>query len=208
MVHTSTSETYGTAQYVPIDEKHPLQGQSPYSASKIGADMMAESFYRSFGTPVAIIRPFNTYGPRQSARAVIPTIISQLLSGYDEIKLGSLSPTRDLNYAKDTAEGFIKIAESEKTVGQVINIGSGKEISIGDLAEKIIKLTGKDAQVVSEEQRIRPEKSEVNRLCADNSKAYELTGWKPQYTLEQGLKETIEWIESNLHRYKAGIYNV
>ena len=208
VVHTSTSETYGTAQYVPIDEKHPLQGQSPYSASKIGGDMMAESFYRSFGTPVAVIRPFNTYGPRQSARAVVPTIISQLLSGYEEIKLGALSPTRDLNYVKDTVEGFIKIAESDKSIGQVINIGSGKEISIGDLADKIIKLTGKDAKVVSEEQRIRPEKSEVNRLCADNTKALNLTGWEPRYTLDEGLKETIQWVENNLHLYKAGIYNV
>lgn len=208
VIHTSTSETYGTAQYVPIDEKHPLQGQSPYSASKIGADMMAESFYRSFNTPVAIIRPFNTYGPRQSARAVIPTIISQLLSGKKEIKLGALTPTRNLNYVKDTVEGFIKIAESDKSIGQVINVGSGKEISIGDLAEKLIQLTGKEAQIICDEQRVRPEKSEVERLCADSRKAFELTGWHPKYTLDEGLRETVDWILDNLQYYKPEIYNV
>lgn len=208
IVHTSTSETYGTALYVPIDEKHPLQGQSPYSASKIAADMMAESFYRSFNIPVAIIRPFNTYGPRQSARAVIPTIISQILSGANKIKLGNLTPTRDFNYVKDTVEAFIKVAECDKTVGQVVNAGSNYEVSIGDLAKTIIKLIGKEVEIICDEQRLRPEKSEVNRLWADNSKIKQLTGWQPKYTLEEGLKETIKWIESNMQYYKPNIYNV
>ncbi len=208
IVHTSTSETYGTALYVPIDEKHPLQGQSPYSASKIAADMMAESFYRSFNVPVAIIRPFNTYGPRQSARAVIPTIITQILSGADRIKLGSLTPTRDFNYVKDTVEAFIKVAECEQTVGQVVNAGSNYEISIGDLAKTIIKLIGKEVEIKCDEQRLRPEKSEVNRLWADNTKIKKLTGWQPKFTLEEGLKETIQWIENNMQYYKPYIYNV
>lgn len=208
VVHTSTSEVYGTAQYVPIDEKHPLQGQSPYSASKIGADMIAESFYRSFETPVSIIRPFNTYGPRQSARAVIPTIISQILSGKYEIELGALTPTRDFNYVKDTVEGFIKIAESDKTIGKVTNIGTGKEISIKELVEKISKLMNKEINIICEEERIRPEKSEVNRLCACNKQALAITDWKPQYTLDEGLKETIEWIKENLNYFKTDIYNV
>ncbi|WP_071063691.1 NAD-dependent 4,6-dehydratase LegB [Andreesenia angusta] len=208
IVHTSTSETYGTALYVPIDEKHPMQGQSPYSSSKIGADKMAESFYKSFDTPVATIRPFNTYGPRQSARAVIPTVISQILSGKKKIELGSLTPTRDFNYVKDTAEAFIKVAESDKTIGQVVNAGSNKEISIGDLVEKIIKISEKEVEIVYDEQRIRPEKSEVNRLLADNSRIKELTGWKPSYTLDQGLKETIEWIGENLNYFKSDIYNL
>ena len=208
LIHTSTSEVYGTAQYVPIDENHPLQGQSPYSASKIGADMMAESYYRSFGTPVAIIRPFNTYGPRQSARAVIPTIISQVLSGSKEIKLGSLTPTRDFNYVKDTVEGFIKVAESEKTVGNVTNIGAGREISIGDLAHRIIALSGRDVKITCEEERLRPEKSEVNRLWACNKRAFNITDWKPKYTLDEGLINTIQWVEENLHYFKADIYNV
>lgn len=208
IVHTSTSEVYGTAQYVPIDEKHTLQGQSPYSASKISADMMAESYYRSFGTPVATIRPFNTYGPRQSARAVIPTIISQVLSGTKEIKLGSLTPTRDFNYVKDTVEGFIRVAESFKTIGTVTNIGTGKEIEIGDLAKKIITLTDKNVEIICEGERLRPEKSEVNRLCACNKKALSITDWEPQYTLDQGLQETIKWIENNLHYFKTNIYNV
>lgn len=207
IIHTSTSETYGTAQYVPIDEKHPLQGQSPYSASKIGGDMMAESYYRSFNTPVAIIRPFNTYGPRQSARAVIPTIISQVLAGKENIKLGALTPTRDLNYVKDTVEGFIKIAESDKTIGDVTNIGSGKEISVESLAKLIFDLMGKNINILSDEDRIRPENSEVNRLCADNRKALETTGWSPQYSLEQGLRETIEWMKDNMKYYKSDIYN-
>ncbi|MCT4605047.1 MAG: NAD-dependent 4,6-dehydratase LegB [Marinisporobacter sp.] len=208
VVHTSTSETYGTALYVPIDEKHPLQGQSPYSASKIGADKMVESYYRSFNLPVATIRPFNTYGPRQSARAVIPTIISQILAGKKNIKLGTLSPTRDFNYVKDTAEGFIKMAEVDESVGQVINVGTNNEISIGDLVKKIIKLTGKEVTIECEESRLRPEKSEVNRLWCDNSKAREILNWCPAYTLEEGLMETIEWIKANMHYFKTDIYNV
>ena len=208
IVHTSTSETYGTALYVPIDEKHPMQGQSPYSASKIGADKIAESFYKSFNLPVATIRPFNTYGPRQSARAVIPTIISQVLSGKTEIKLGDLSPTRDFSYVKDTAEAFIKIAESDKTIGEVINAGSNYEISVGDTIELIIKLIGKEVKVIRDEERIRPQNSEVNRLWADNTKIKELTGWSPKFTLEEGLKETIDWMKDNLQYYKTDIYNV
>ncbi|WP_017211321.1 NAD-dependent 4,6-dehydratase LegB [Clostridium beijerinckii] len=208
IVHTSTSETYGTALYVPIDEKHPMQGQSPYSASKIGADKIAESFYRSFNLPVATIRPFNTYGPRQSARAVIPTIISQILAGKTEIQLGSLTPTRDFNYVKDTAEAFVKIAESEKTVGEVINAGSNYEISIGDTVKKIIDIIGKDVKIVCDEERIRPEKSEVNRLWADNTKIKELTEWVPQYSIDDGLSETVEWIKSNMKYFKTNIYNV
>ncbi|MCY6958627.1 NAD-dependent 4,6-dehydratase LegB [Clostridium brassicae] len=208
IVHTSTSETYGTALYVPIDEKHPMQGQSPYSASKIGADKMAESFYRSFNLPITTLRPFNTYGPRQSARAVIPTIISQILAGKKEIQLGSLTPTRDFNYVKDTAEAFIKAAESDKTIGEVINAGSNYEISIGDLVKKIIELTGRDVKIICDDERIRPEKSEVNRLWADNTKIKELTDWAPKYTLDEGLKETIEWVKNNLQYFKTDIYNV
>ena len=205
---TSTSEVYGTAQYVPIDEKHPYQGQSPYSATKIGADRLAESFYRSFGLPVSIVRPFNTFGPRQSARAVIPTIISQLLAGKEEIKLGSLTPTRDFNYVKDTAAGFIAIAESEKTVGEEINIATQQEISIGDLAQEIISQINPNAKIVCDEQRLRPEKSEVNRLLGSNAKIKALTDWKQQYTFAEGIGETIEWMKSNLNAYKAEIYNV
>ena len=205
---TSTSEVYGTAQYVPIDEKHPFQGQSPYSATKIGADRLAESFYRSFRLPAAIVRPFNTYGPRQSARAVIPTIITQLLAGKTEIKLGMLTPTRDFNYVKDTAEGFVAIAESDKTVGEEINIASQREISIGDLASEIIKQINPNAELVCDEQRIRPEKSEVNRLLGSNEKIQKLTNWKPRYSLEQGLGETIEWVRQNMKCYKPDIYNV
>ena len=208
IVHTSTSETYGTALYVPIDEKHPMQGQSPYSASKIGGDKIAESFYRSFNLPVATIRPFNTYGPRQSARAVIPTIISQILSGKTEIKLGSLTPTRDFNYVKDTAEAFIKVAESDETVGKVLNAGSNHEISIGDLAKKIVSIIGKNVKIICDDERLRPEKSEVNRLWADNAKIKELTTWKPQYTLDEGLKETMNWIRDNMKYFKTDIYNV
>lgn len=208
VVHTSTSEAYGTAQYVPIDEQHPLQGQSPYSATKIGADKLAEAFHLSFGVPVAIIRPFNTYGPRQSSRAVIPTIISQALT-QPEIHLGSLTPTRDLNYVLDTAAGFIHIAASDQAVGQVINIGSGKEISIGNLARLILSLMGKpDVPIISESQRTRPEASEVNRLCADNQKAWTLTGWKPEYTLQQGLEETIAWVAEHIQNYRPSLYNV
>jgi NAD dependent epimerase/dehydratase len=206
VVHTSTSETYGTAMYVPIDEKHPLQGQSPYSASKIGADKIAESYYLSFGLPVATIRPFNTYGVRQSARAVIPTIISQALSGK-KIKMGSLHPTRDYTYVTDTAQGFIKIAESPKSTGEVINIGSNSEVSIGDLVEKITSLMGADAEIICDETRIRPEKSEVERLWCDNSKARKLLHWEPKVPLEKGLKNTIEWMKENLSSYKPNIYN-
>ena len=207
VVHTSTSEVYGTAVTVPISEDHPLQGQSPYSASKIGADKIAESFYLSFGVPVATIRPFNTYGPRQSARAVIPAIISQALKG-NAIKLGSLTPKRDLNYVSDTVEGFIKVAESKRSLGEVINIGSGREITIGELAGKIIDILGKDIKIVADKSRIRPKKSEVGRLLADNRKAKKLLGWTPKVSLEEGLKKTIEWIKDNQDYYKTDIYNV
>ena len=205
---TSTSEVYGTAQYVPIDEKHPYQGQSPYSATKIGADRLAESFYRSFDLPVTIVRPFNTFGPRQSARAVIPTIIMQLLAGKQEIKLGSLTPTRDFNYVKDTANGFIKIFESDKTIGQEINIATQKEISIGDLANELIRQINPSAKIITDDIRLRPEKSEVNRLLGCNEKIKKLTTWEPQYTFEQGLAETIEFLKNNLDRYKVDEYNV
>ena len=205
---TSTSEVYGTAQYVPIDEKHPYQGQSPYSATKIGADRLAESFYRSFELPVAIVRPFNTYGPRQSARAVIPTIITQLLAGKTEIKLGSLTPTRDFNYVKDTAAGFIAIAESDKTVGEEINIATGQEISIGDLAKEIISQINPAAKIVCDEDRLRPDKSEVNRLLGDNTKLKTLTNWQQKYTFSEGIAETIERLKGNLDKYKTDIYNV
>lgn len=205
---TSTSEVYGSARYVPIDEAHPFQGQSPYSATKIGADRLAESFYRSFSLPVAIVRPFNTYGPRQSARAVIPAIISQLLAGAGEIRLGSLTPTRDFNYVKDTVNGFIEIEKSEKTIGEEINIASQKEISIGELASELINQIDPKARIICESQRLRPEKSEVNRLLGSNQKLKELTGWNQEYTLSLGLKETISWMEKNLDKYKAGIYNL
>ena len=207
---TSTSEVYGTAQYVPIDEAHPYQGQSPYSASKIGADRMAESYYRSFGLPVTIVRPFNTFGPRQSARAVIPTIITQLLSGETEIKLGSLDPTRDFNYVKDTAAGFLAMLENDNTIGKEINIATNNEISIGELAEEIIRQLNPQAKIVCDSQRLRPEKSEVERLLGSNEKLTKLTGWKHTYTFAQGISETIEWFRhpENLERYKAGIYNV
>jgi len=214
VVHTSTSEVYGTAQYVPIDENHPLQGQSPYSASKIGADQMAIAFYRSFETPVAIIRPFNTYGPRQSARAVIPTIITQLASGNRKIKLGSLHPTRDFNYIKDTVNGFISVMTHDESIGEVINIGSNFEVSIGETAKLIAEIMGVDIEIETDDVRIRPEKSEVERLWADNSKAKALLGWEPKYGgkegFKRGLKETIEWFtdERNLSRYKADVYNI
>ena len=207
VVHTSTSETYGTAQYVPIDENHSLQGQSPYSASKIGADKIAESFFLSFGLPVATIRPFNTYGPRQSVRAIIPVIITQLLNG-GPLRIGSLNPTRDLNYVSDTIDGFIKVAESDRSIGEVINIGSGQEISIGDLARKIMKILGKDLEILTDEQRVRPEKSEVQRLLADNRKARELIGWEPKTPLDEGLKKTIAWFTENKGHYKSTIYNL
>ncbi|WP_129597521.1 NAD-dependent 4,6-dehydratase LegB [Anaerophilus nitritogenes] len=205
---TSTSEVYGTAQYVPIDEKHPYQGQSPYSATKIGADRLAESFYRSFNMPITIVRPFNTYGPRQSARAVIPTIITQLLDGKEEIKLGSLTPTRDFNYVKDTANGFIEIAKSDKTIGEEINIATQQEISIGQLAEELIRQINPNAKIICDEQRLRPQKSEVNRLLGANEKIKKLTSWKPNYTFEQGLAETIEFFKYNLDKYKTDIYNI
>lgn len=205
---TSTSEVYGTAQYVPIDEKHPYQGQSPYSATKIGADRLAESFYRSFDLPVSIVRPFNTFGPRQSARAVIPTIITQLLAGKKEIKLGALSPTRDFNYVKDTANGFIEIYESDKTIGEEINIATQKEISIGQLAEELIRQINPEAKIVCDEQRLRPKNSEVNRLLGSNEKICRLTKWKQQYTFEEGLAETIDFLRNNLEKYKIDIYNL
>ncbi len=205
---TSTSEVYGTARYVPIDEAHPFQGQSPYSATKIGADRLAESFYRSFGLPVSIVRPFNTYGPRQSARAVIPTIISQLLAGKDEIRLGALTPTRDFNYVKDTAAGFLAIAESEQTIGEEINIATQREISIGELAQEIIRQIRPQAKIVCEEQRLRPEKSEVNRLLGSNEKLRRLTDWEPRYTFAEGIAETIAWMRGHMDAYKADIYNV
>lgn len=205
---TSTSEVYGTAQYVPIDEKHPLQGQSPYSATKIGADRLAESFYRSFQLPVTIVRPFNTYGPRQSARAVIPTIITQLLAGKTEIKLGSLTPTRDFNYVKDTVNGFISIYESDRTIGEEINIAMQKEVSIGNLAEELIGQINPNAQIICDEERLRPEKSEVNRLLGCNEKIMRLTDWRPQYSLEEGLRITIDFFRDNLHKYKVDLYNL
>ncbi len=205
---TSTSEVYGTAQYVPIDEKHPFQGQSPYSATKIGADRLTESFYRSFGLPATIVRPFNTYGPRQSARAVIPTIITQLLTGKGEIKLGSLTPTRDFNYVKDTVNGFIEIYKSDKTIGEEINIATQKEISIGQLAEELIRQINPKARIICDEQRVRPEKSEVNRLLGSNKKITELTDWRPEHTFEEGLSETICFLRDNLDRYKPDIYNL
>ncbi len=206
-VHTSTSETYGTAQYAPIDESHPSQAQSPYAASKIGADKIAESFYMSFGLPVVTVRPFNTYGPRQSARAVIPTIIVQCLDGKS-VKLGNLEPTRDLTYVTDTVDGFIRAAESDKAVGATINIGSGQEISIGDLARKIISITEPTVSVEIEPQRVRPKTSEVTRLVADVSKARDLFGWEPTVSLDEGLTKTIEWMRHNIDRYRPEMYTV
>ena len=210
VIHTSTSEVYGTAQYVPIDEKHSLQPQSPYSATKIGADAMAMSFHSAFDLPVTTARPFNTYGPRQSARAVIPTIIGQIAAGKKQIKLGDLTPTRDFNYVLDTCRGFIALAESDKTIGEVINIGSGVEISVGDTLNLIKKIMNSDVEFITDKQRLRPEKSEVFRLCCDNTKIHELTGFLPEYSLKKGLKETIGWFTSsdNLSRYKIDIYNV
>lgn len=207
---TSTSEVYGTAQYTPIDEKHPFQGQSPYSASKIGADRIAESFYKSFNTPVVIVRPFNTFGPRQSARAVIPTIITQLLSGETVLKLGSLTPTRDFNYVKDTCLGFIQIAESDKVIGEEINIATGKEFTIKHVADYLIANLNPSAEIVSKEERFRPEKSEVFQLIGDATKIKTLTNWTPQFSLEQGLLETVDWFkdDSNLKKYKSWLYNI
>ncbi|KQL36752.1 NAD-dependent 4,6-dehydratase LegB [Psychrobacillus sp. FJAT-21963] len=214
VVQTSTSEVYGTALYVPIDEEHPLQGQSPYSASKIGADQMALSFYRSFNTPVSIIRPFNTYGPRQSARAVIPTIISQVASGKSTIKLGAISPTRDFNYVKDTISGFISVMNSEKSIGEVINIGSNYEVSIGETAEMIADIMNVNLKIETDELRLRPEKSEVERLWAENKKAKELLGWEPSFGgkdgFKRGLEETIKWFTKpeNLSSFKTDVYNI
>jgi dTDP-glucose 4,6-dehydratase len=207
VVHTSTSEVYGTARTVPIDENHPLQGQSPYSASKIGADKIAESFHLSFGLPVVTVRPFNTFGPRQSARAVIPTIITQALNG-SEIRLGNLEPTRDLNFVADTVEGFIKAAETPQAIGETINLGSGREISIGDLAALILKLMNRDLPIALEGARVRPENSEVDRLCADSRKGQSILGWSPKYSLEDGLAATVDWIRENSERYRSGVYVV
>ena len=205
---TSTSETYGTAQYVPIDEKHPSVGQSPYSATKIGADQLADSYFRSFNTPVKIVRPFNTYGPRQSARAIIPTVITQMLSGKTELNLGNLDPTRDLTFVKDTAKGFLAIYNSDKCFGQATNIGMNEEISVKDLIKLISELIGKEVIVKQDHQRVRADKSEVERLMCDNSKLKELTDWAPEYSLKSGLIETIEFLKANLDRYKPDLYNV
>ena len=210
VIHTSTSEVYGTAQYVPIDEKHPLQPQSPYSASKIGADSMAMSYFNAFNLPLTIARPFNTYGPRQSARAVIPTIITQIASGKKEIHLGDVTPTRDFNYVADTCDGFIALANNSECVGDVVNIGSNYEISVGDTLNLIKDIMGSDVQFITDEQRLRPEKSEVFRLWCDNSKIEKLTGFRPQHDIRNGLEKTIDWITrpANLAKYKADIYNV
>ncbi len=205
---TSTSEVYGTAQYVPIDEKHPYQGQSPYSATKIGADRLAESFWRSFALPLTIVRPFNTFGPRQSARAVIPTIITQLLAGADSIKLGSLSPTRDFNFVTDVAAAFMALAGCEAALGQEVNIATGREISIGQLAEELIRQVNPSARVLCDEARLRPEHSEVERLLGDASKLRALTGWEPKVSFEEGLARTIEWFRGHLDGYKTGLYNI
>ena len=207
---TSTSEVYGTAQYVPIDEQHPYQGQSPYSASKIGGDRMAEAFYKSFNLPVTIVRPFNTYGPRQSARAIIPTIITQLLAGQEEIKLGDLLPTRDLLYVEDTVRGFYEIGQSDRTIGQEINIATQEEISIGELAQNLIRLINPNARILCDQQRLRPEKSEVMRLMGSNVKIKELTAWRPAFSLEQGLLKTVNWFKDkeNLRLYKPNVYNI
>jgi len=210
VIHTSTSEVYGTAQYVPIDENHPLQPQSPYSATKIAADAMAMSFYNAFDLPVTIARPFNTYGPRQSARAVIPTIITQIASGVKEIKLGDVTPTRDFNYVDDTCRGFIALAECDESIGETVNIGSNSEITIGDTLNLIKELMGSDVEFIVDEDRIRPEKSEVFRLWCDNTKIEKLTGFKPQVDIREGLQKTIDWIvqPDNLKNYKSEIYNV
>jgi len=210
IIVTSTSEVYGTAQYVPIDEKHPLQPQSPYSATKIGADAIAESFYRAFDLPLTIARPFNTYGPRQSARAVIPTIITQIANDKKQIKLGDVTPTRDFNFVKDTCRGFIELAKCEKSNGETVNIGSNFEISIGETLDLIKKIMNSDVEFITDDQRLRPEKSEVNRLWCDNTKINSLCGFKPEYSIERGLAETIEWFKNpeNLKKYKADIYNV
>jgi len=214
VIHTSTSEVYGTAQYVPITEVHPLQGQSPYSASKIGADQIAQSFYLSFGTPVVTLRPFNTYGPRQSARAVIPTIITQIANGQRQIRLGAVHPTRDFNFVADTVSGFIRALESDSGIGEVINVGSNFEISIGDTARTIAEVMNTEIEILTDEQRMRPKKSEVERLWADNTRAVELLGWEPAYSglegFRRGLSETVAWLTdpANLGRYEADRYNL
>lgn len=210
VVVTSTSEVYGTALYVPIDENHPRQGQSPYSATKIGGDAMADAFYRSFDLPVVTVRPFNTYGPRQSARAVIPTIITQLLAGVRELKLGSVTPTRDLNFVADTTAGFIALAECDAAVGRDVNVGAGREISVGDLAAKLIEITGTEARIVTDEVRLRPGKSEVERLLASSELVRDLTGWEPRVSLDEGLRRTVEWFsdEFNRSRYKWESFNM
>lgn len=214
VVHTSTSEVYGTARFVPITEGHPLQGQSPYSASKIGADQIAQSFYLSFGTPVVTLRPFNTYGPRQSARAVIPTIITQIANGESKIKLGAVHPTRDFNYVADTVNGFIQALETDAGAGEVINLGSNFEVSIGDTAQAIADVMGVDIEIITDDQRLRPDKSEVERLWADNKKAKELLGWQPAYSgfdgFKRGLEETVDWFTSsdNMKAYKSDRYNL
>lgn len=210
VIHTSTSEVYGTAQYVPIDEKHPLQAQSPYSASKIGADAMAMSYFNAFDLPLTIARPFNTYGPRQSARAVIPTIITQIANNVKSIKLGDVSPTRDFNYVEDTCRGFLALAQSDNTIGKTLNIGSNFEISVGDTLNLIKKIMKSDVTFILDDQRLRPDKSEVFRLWCDNSEMIKLTGFRPSYNIEQGLEATIEWFSNpdNLKKYKHNIYNV
>ena len=210
LIHTSTSEVYGTAQYVPIDESHPLQAQSPYSASKIGADAMAMSFYNAFELPLTTVRPFNTYGPRQSNRAVIPTIISQIAKGMTQIKLGDVSPTRDFNYVADTCRGFLELALCDNAIGEVVNIGSNFEISVGDTLHLIKEIMGSNVEFLTDEERLRPEKSEVFRLWCDNSKINSLTGFKPEFSIRDGLQTTIDWFgkAENLSRYKANIYNV
>ena len=208
IIQTSTSEVYGTARYIPINELHPLQPQSPYSASKIGADNLALSYYHSFNMPVVVARPFNTYGPRQSARAIIPTIISQILSGKREIVLGNLTPTRDLNFVQDTVNGFIKTAQCDDIIGETVNIGSGREIAIGDLVKLIAQIMNAKINIVQDDQRIRPGKSEVERLLCDNTKIKEYTDWSPQVSLESGLEDTVKWLKDNLQFYKPELYNV
>ena len=208
VIHTSTSEIYGTAQYVPIDEKHPINPQSPYAASKASADLLALSFHRSFGLPVTVVRPFNTYGPRQSARAVIPTVIGQILDGNGKIRLGNLLPTRDLTYVDDTVSGFIAAALSEKSVGEVLNLGTGREISIGDLAKKIAQIIGREVEIEEDPERVRPEGSEVERLLSAPGKMKELTGWTAKVSLEEGLESTVQWMRDRNDLYKNDIYNV
>lgn len=208
VIHTSTSEVYGTAKYIPINEDHPLQPQSPYSASKIGADAAAMSFYYSFNLPLVVARPFNTYGPRQSARAIIPALISQIAAGEKQIRVGNLSPTRDFNYVKDTVRGLVQLAKCDDAVGETVNIGSNSEVSMGDLVNTIKSLMNSDCEIITEQQRIRPDKSEVQQLRCDNSKIKKLTGYTPNYSLETGLNETIAWVKKNLAKYKVNIYNV